>query len=199
MKRAARASVLLAASLLCGCTALAPVNVEMTSAVLDRAPSDVPRAARKPDTLLVLPPQARPMYDTTQMAYTLRPHHLAYFTRNQWAEAPAQMLQPLLVRTLEATGRFGAVLTPPASTPAWLLQAELLELVQDFAEDPPVLRVAFRLRLVDEHAHRTVGVREFQAREPMQQKTPYAGVVAANAALARALREAAAFVIERTP
>jgi cholesterol transport system auxiliary component len=183
---------------LAGCAALAPVDVEVTTAVLDRVPDDVPRAGRRPDTLVVYSLDAAARIDTRQMAYTLRPHHFAYFARHEWAESPARMLQPLLVRTLEATGRFAAVVTPPAAGAHYGLRAELEDLVQDFAPSPPMLNLSLRLRLVDERSNRTLAVRELEVREPLLQKTPYAGVVAANAALERALRDAAAFVLEAT-
>lgn len=178
-----------------GCSLVGPVAEQVTSAVVDRLPADVPRAGRGPETLLVYPPEAPERIDTRQMAYSLRPHHFAYFARNEWAESPARMLQPLLVRTLEATGRFAAVVTPPASGVQYGLHSELAQLLQDFAGELPVLRLALRLRLVDERGRRTLAMRAIELQEAMQQRTPYAGVVAANAAVARALREVAEFVI----
>jgi cholesterol transport system auxiliary component len=181
---------------LAGCTLLGPVEFEVTKAVLDRLPTEVPRAGRRRDTLIVYRPGAPERIDTRQMAYSLRPHHFAYFARNEWAESPARMLQPLLVRTLEATGRFAAVVTPPASGIRYGLHTELAELLQDFNEEPPLLRLALRLSMVDERANRTPVVHEVDVSERMQQKTPHAGVLAANAALARALRETAEFVLD---
>lgn len=194
-----RACACLLACALAGC-ALAPAEPPMTSALLDQLPADVPRRAAGRAVLLVFPPEARPAIATTQMAYSLRPHHLAYFAQNQWAETPPQMLQPLLVRTLEGTGAFPAVLAPPHGSGASLgLRTELLELVQDFSLEPPVLRLALRARLGDEASQRILGTREFTQVEPLQQRTPYAGVQAANVALARVLRELAVFVLERAP
>lgn len=181
---------------LAGCAILPPVEEQVTAAVLDRLPADVPRAGRGAETLLVHRPEAPPRIDTRQMAYSLRPHHFAYFARNEWAESPARMLQPLLVRTLEATGRFAAVVTPPASGARYALHAELAELLQDFAGDAAVLRLALRLRLADERTGRTLAVRELDVHERMREKTPYAGVLAANAAVARVLGEVAGFVLD---
>jgi cholesterol transport system auxiliary component len=195
-------TALLSTLLLAGCGALAPVpEPPMTSSLLDRMPSDLPRAAQRlPATLMVYPPQARQLLDTTQMAFTLRPHHVAYFSRNQWVEPPPHMLHPLLVRAIDATGRFSAVLVPPRiGGAAYGLRSEVLELLQDFSQEPPVLRLVLRLALLDERSNRSLGTREIRLQEPMQEKAPYAGVVAANAAVARALREAADFVLENTP
>jgi len=113
--RSARRAVVVAAVLagwLAGC-AIAPAEAPPAVSLLDQVPDTVPRRAASSTPLIVFAPEARPSIDTTQMAYTLGAHQLAYFAHNQWAESPPQMLQPLLVRTLEATGAFAAVVPPP--------------------------------------------------------------------------------------
>ena len=110
------------------------------------------------------------------------------------------MVQPLLVRTLEATGAFAAVVGPPAAArPALGLRTEVVQLVQDFGQEPPVLRLALRVRLSDEAARRELGTREIAIVQTMAQRAPAAGVQAANQALAGALREVAAFVLSAAP
>jgi hypothetical protein len=72
------------------------------------------------------------------MAYTVKPYQLAYYRDNQWAETPAQMIQPLLVRTLQQTGFFQAILSPPDSGHAsYALRTEIMELTQDYTGIPP--------------------------------------------------------------
>lgn len=171
----------------------------MTTALLDQLPADVPQGPRRARPLLVYPPQARPVYDTVQMAYTQQAHQVAYFAHNQWGETPSQMLQPLLVRVMERTGAF-AVLAPPfTGGNALALHTELTQLVQDFTQEPPLLRVALRVQLIDEGSGRLVASRDIALQQPMQQKAPYAGVIAANAAMAQALHDLATFVLESAP
>lgn len=190
--------VALGITALAGCALVAPPRTEGTTAMLNKMPAEIPRRERGAVTLLVFPPDARPPYDTTQMAYSIRPYEIAYFRDHQWAATPSQMLQPLLVRTLESTGHFKAVVTPPyADRHSYSLRTEIVELVQDFAAEPAMLRLSLRLRLSDEATGRLVATDEISLREPMPQTTPYAGVVAANEATARALRELAGFVLER--
>jgi cholesterol transport system auxiliary component len=185
--------------LLAGC-AIAPAEPPRTNALLDQVPADVPHRPRSARALIVFPPEARAALDTQQMAYTQAPHQLAYFARNQWAETPPQMLQPLLVRTMEATGAFTAVVAPPHATGAAMgLRTEMVELVQDFATQPPVLRLALRVRVEDEETGRVLGTREIAVQESMREATPAAGVQAANDAMAKALRELAAFVLAQLP
>jgi cholesterol transport system auxiliary component len=196
MRRAALAAA--AATTLAACALLSPPEPAVTTARLEKTPAEVPRRDPRPVTLLVFSPEAKPAFDTTQMAYTLRPYELAYFSRHQWGGTPSKMLQPLLVRTLESTGYFSAVLTPPhAGRYRYALRTEILELTQDFTSEPAGLRLSLRVRLSDDATNRVVATKEIALREPMRHKTPYAGVVAANDATAKALEEVARFVLEK--
>lgn len=185
-----------------GCTVLSPVDIETTKAMITKLPPELASAMPQRHaqaTLLVLPPETRPLYDTTQMAYTIKPYQIAYFSRNEWGATPSQMLQPLLVKTLENTRAFREVLVPPYSGAyAYVLRTEILELTQDFTSEPPALQLSLRFQLNDGASNRIIASKDIMLREPMQQKTPYAGVVAANDAVARALQEAARFILENT-
>ncbi len=107
------------------------------------------------------------------------------------------MLQPLLVRTLQGTGSFSAVVTPPYSGPyGWGLRTEIGELVADFTADPGVLRLSLRLQLIEGASGRVVATRDVEVREPLRQRTPEASIAAANTATAQALLEVARFILE---
>ena len=190
-------AAILSPFLLAACAAFAPEELDMKSALLDKLPAEVPRARCGPAVLSVPRPDARPVYDTAQMAYTQRAHQVAYFTRHQWAETPGQMLHPLLVRTIDRTGCFGTVLSQPAVGATHILRADIVELVQDFTQEPPVLRLGLRVRLEVVGSTRPPAQREVTVTEPMRQKSPLAGVDAANDAVARALRDTADFVLEQ--
>jgi cholesterol transport system auxiliary component len=193
-------AALLLAAVLAGC-AFAPAGPlpAMSTALLDTLPAAMPRAPAGPHAIAVLRPDARPLLDTTQMAFRARPHEVGAFALHRWAETPAEMLHPLLVRTLERSGRFAAVLVPPGAGAArFALRTELLELVQDFTVVPPVLRLALRVRVSEQASGRVLAVREIVRVQTMAQGTPAAGVQAANTALADALAELAALVLEVT-
>jgi cholesterol transport system auxiliary component len=188
----------LAAAALAGCALLSPPDPGMTTATLEKLPSEVPRADPRPVTLLVFPPEAPRAYDTAQMAYTSRANQVSYFSRHEWSATPSQMLQPLLVRTLESTGHFKAVLTPPhTGRYTYALRSEIVELTQDYTSGAPALLLTLRLRLSDDTANRVLATREITLREPMRENTPSAGVIAANEATAKALEQAAKFVLEK--
>ncbi len=187
------------ASALPGCALLRPVNVQTDKALLSPARLDVPRKTNCGTTLVVFPPQTQAIYDTTQMAYAIQPHQLAYFGRHEWAETPSRMLLPLLVSALQSTGCFNAVVVPPyAYAYTHALRTDIVELRQDFTAQPAVLRLSLRVQLGDDTAGRVIDGTEITVSESMQRRTPEAGVVAANVAAAKALRDVVSFVLAAT-
>jgi len=190
--------LMLGAPLMSGCALMSPAQVESTKAVLNKLPGELQQQATRAATLLVFPPETRPVYDTTQMAYTTRAYQVAYFSRHEWAETPSQMLQPLLVTTLRHTRAFSAVLMPPhVGRVSYTLRSEIVELLQDFMTQPATLRLGLRIELSDDTTGRVIASTDIVLREPMQQQTPEAGVVAANEAVAKALQEVARFVVDK--
>lgn len=144
--------------------------------------------------LEVLPPEARPGFATTGMAYREKPYELAYFAYSEWAAPPPDMLQPLLIDALESSGAFRAVLEGPQRLPAdRRLTTELLTLVHDFTRQPSRVEIALRARLIDLDDEQIIATRTFRTVEPAPSDDPYGGVVAANRALARLLPAIAAF------
>ncbi len=198
MRARALAPILALAAAVASCGLLKPADVATKKEVLSAVPTDLPHGRARPATLLVFPPDAKPIYDTTQMAYMTRPFQVDYFAKNEWGEKPSRMMQELLVRTLESTRSFTAVVKPPHTEPyTYALKSEIVAFHQDFTTEPPVMRIAMRFELVSEKSDRVLATKELDVRQPMQEKTPYAGVVAANQASAKLLREVAGFVLEK--
>jgi|SRR6266498_1744399 len=178
-----------------GCAMLTPATIETRKEMLTRIPVELPEGKTHLATLLVLAPETNPVYDTTRMVYSIRPYQIAYFSRTEWAETPPQMMHPLLVQTLRRTGDFSAVVTPPfMGRYTHALRTEILALQQDFTSEPATLRLVLRVQLVAQASHQVIATKEIDVREPMPEKTPHGGAIAANDATARALREVAEFV-----
>jgi len=181
-----------------GCTLFAPVNVDTKKHVLDIIPLDLTSEITHSATLLVLVPETMPAYATTQMAYSTQAYQIAYFTKNEWAETPAQMIQPLVVKTLRNTHYFSEVLSPPYfGRHTFALRIEILELKQDFTSEPATVQLAVRCYLSREATNEVVATKELSVRKLMADRNPDAGVVAANDAVAQLLRELATFVVEK--
>jgi cholesterol transport system auxiliary component len=184
---------------LSSCALLSPVKIDAHKEVLSRIPVDLPQARTTPASLLVLAPDANPVYDTTEMAYAIEPFQVAYFSRSEWGETPAQMIQPLIVRTLQKSHRFSAVLSPPyMGRYTYALRSRIVELKQDFTSEPAALQLSLRFELTRWAANEAFASIDISLREPMLEKNPNAGVVAANNAMAEALRQLARFVVEKT-
>lgn len=180
-----------------GCTLFSPAEVEVKKELLSKIPLELPEERTRPASLLIFAPETPPIYDTTQMAYSIRPYEVAYFSKIEWAEKPSRMIQGLLVQTLRNTRYFNAVLTPPhTGRYTHALRSEILELKQDFTSNPAMLQLVMRFHLSGA-TDQAIASKEISVREPLREKTPYAGVVAANEAAAKVLQELARFVIEK--
>lgn len=154
-----------------------------------------PATAAGDRVLLITRPRAEPGYDSDGIAYTETPLALNYYTKSRWADAPARMLGPLLVETLERGGAFRAVVIAPSSVAADLqLDVTLLRLQQSFLHHPSRVELALRVRLIDTSDNRVLASRTFETTEPAPSEDAYGGVQAANIALERMLSELAAFV-----
>ena len=194
--RACLAAAVLAAA---GCALMTPADVATRKEVLGVVPRDVPQGHARAVTLLVFAPDTAPVYDTTQMAYAERALQIQYFAKNAWGEKPSRMLQDLLVGALEATHAFTAVVKPPHSEAyTHALKSEIVDFHQDFTGPAPMMRIAVRLTLVSERAEKVVATKDLQVSQPMREKSPEAGVEAANVAAQKVARDAAAFVLKKT-
>lgn len=137
-------------------------------------------------------PRAAPGFDGPRLIYVARPHELRHYSRADWVEPPARMLGPLLVRSLERTGRFQAVVAAPGGASAGLrLDTELVRLQQEFTERPSRVRFTLRAQLSDLSAGRVLGTRELEVVETSPSDDAYGGVLAANRAVRRVLEQAA--------
>ncbi len=191
-----RIAVFLGAPLLLGsCTALQPPPAQAVHLyVLDAEQTIAPGPVKRDAVIGVAMPQARPGFDTPQMAYVQHPHELDYYAVHRWADTPAHMLAPLMVQALAYSGAFHAVVQTPGPLPADLrLDSELVRLQQDFATKPSAVRITLRVQLADAHSGRVLAATVLDENEPAPSDDAYGGVIAANRALQRMLDQLAEF------
>ncbi|MBK7485070.1 MAG: membrane integrity-associated transporter subunit PqiC [Nitrospira sp.] len=87
--------------------------------------------------LVVGLPQAEAGFEQPRMAYLRRPYEVSYYATNVWVDAPARMLAPLLVRSLEATGLWRVVVSMPTVVRGdYRLDTSELLLQQEFLQRP---------------------------------------------------------------
>jgi cholesterol transport system auxiliary component len=189
---------LLVAIALGACSALPqPPTAPANFYVLAARPAPAPVAQRRDIALEVATPRAWPGFDTTDLVYTRAPFVLDRFATSRWVDTPPRMLAPLIVRALEDTGAFRAVLEPPTTAIAdYRLDTEVVRIVQDFSASPSRTDIALRVQLTDLRARRVVATRVFEAVEPSATENAAGGVVAANVALTRLLAQTAQFCVE---
>lgn len=155
------------------------------------------RPAAGAPALLVALPRAAPGYGTARMLYLQREHELQAFAFNEWVDSPAQMLAPLLVRTLQGSGAFSVVLLAPTAAVAGLrLETEIIRLHQDFSSRPSQLRLTLRAVLLDTRLRQAIAWREFDDRAATDTDDPTGGVRAAQQAVQRVLTALTAWSAE---
>ncbi len=199
MRRGLRALLLSALVLLSGCTAVG----RMTEA----APQQFVLAPELPVTtaeangpvrvVAVAQPRARSGYATAHMIYTEAPYRLDHFANNEWADTPARMLEPLIVRALESAPRLtvlGAGST--ASYADYYLDTTVLSFHQRFTQEASAGVVALRVQLSDAASGRVVATRILEAEAPAPSRDPAGGVAALNQATATVLGQLAEFVAQ---
>jgi len=141
-------------------------------------------------SLLIAPMRAAPGFDSGDMAYIRHAHELEYFTRHRWVDAPARMLEPLLLQAAEQTGLLRSVSAAGSGAQVDLrLDSSLLYLRQVCRLEPSELQLGVRVSLIGVSSGRVIDERTLSVSEPLEVRTPYAGVQAANRALARLLAE----------
>lgn len=199
MKRMRAGFLALGLTLLSGCGTLQPVKNDLPNTYVLQAQFKNSVAPEKGlPVLLVTRPKSHPGFDSPRMAYVRKAHELEYFSRNQWVDAPENMLLPLLVQAFEASGAFGAVSQATGAVTAQLrLDSEIVRLQQEFTSVPSRVRFTLRTQLIDVTGRRILATREFDVTEIAASDDPYGGVVAANEAVQRALSEAAGFFAEQ--
>lgn len=178
------ASLFVVSMLLAGCSVFQPVKSSNISSYALEAQFDTAVKDSAGLTLLVSTPNAQPGFDSTRMVYTRKMHEIEYFAQNKWVDSPARMLAPLMVKALESSGKFSAVVTSRSSVTADLrLDTEIIRLQQEFFTQPSQVRLTVRAQLIDMQGKRVLATREFDVTEAATSEDPYGGVLAANHAV----------------
>jgi ABC-type uncharacterized transport system auxiliary subunit len=157
------ASFLLAA---CG----APRAVKYYVIDLPPAPA-VSTAAQFPIALLVSRITASHLYHDDRLVYGSGPVQLGTYDYDRWAEAPADMVQDLLVATLRSTGQYASVARVASSVRGdYVLRGHLTSM---YGVDQPslVARFSLQIELYDPQGRAIVWSQTYTHDEPVEGKT----------------------------
>ncbi len=186
--------VLCVTLLLGGCSLFSPVETPNKTYLLNPSMGKVRFAHSKDGVILISTPTANPGYDTENMVYTKTRYELKHFAEHSWVAPPTQMLAPLLVQSLQQSGCFKtAAMAPYSGETNYVLNTQLVTLQQEFQDEGSDVRLVMEATLVDNLSHEIIAHRRFQAVVPACQNTPYAGVIAANQAVANVLTQIVRF------
>ncbi|MGH8558891.1 MAG: ABC-type transport auxiliary lipoprotein family protein [Methylococcales bacterium] len=152
---------------------------------LPRIETVTPAGSGQKPKIAVSVPQAWPGFDSVEIAYTRTTNLIEYYAQSEWVDTPAHMIGPLLVRAMEDSGYFSAVVVPGGSVSTDLrLDTEIVKMQQEFgAASPSIGRVVLRAQLIDLRTVEILATRTFQATAPAVTDNPPSAVAAMNQAL----------------
>ena len=147
-------------------------------------------------TILVNQPRANAIYNSPRMIYIPACYQIQYFAQNRWADTPTQMLQSLMINSLQHTGYFQAIINTPSTTYYdWVLNTQLLSFQQEFITVPSCFRIAMRAQLIDARSRHVIATQDFVVIQTAAHDDPYGGALAANLAAQRILNEINCFCL----
>lgn len=149
-------------------------------------------------TVLVLRTKAAAGYDSQNILYAKQPFQLQSFQQNEWVAPPAQLISSLIERSLEKSHAFKAVVTTGYSgaDTDFTVDSTLQRLDQDFTGTHNVVHLEISVQVIDNAAHKIVGSQLFSTTVPTTSADPYGGVLAANAATKKLMKDVTDFVIK---
>jgi len=147
-------------------------------------------------TILVNQPRANAIYNNPRMIYIPACYQIQYFAQNRWADTPTQMLQSLIINSLQHTGYFQAIINTPSTTYYdWVLNTQLLSFQQEFISVPSRFRIAMRAQLIDARSRHVIATQDFVVIQAAAHDDPYGGALAANLAAQKILNEINCFCL----
>lgn len=175
---------------LSACSVFGPVQTPDDHRYLISAmPVSFKAVKQSPAVVLVTQPEAAYIYNTTSMAYTAKPYQVSYYSQNEWAATPSQMMLPLLAQSLEKTGAFRAVVVAPyLGKTDYTINTQIIKMQQNYINPKAgTFDLVVQVEVVSVATGHTVATRQFSIKEPIGQASPYNGVIAGNTAMAKLL------------
>jgi cholesterol transport system auxiliary component len=140
--------------------------------------------------LLVDVPGAAQPLDGPRIVLSPRPGEFGVYAGVRWTDDAPRMVQSLIVRAFERSGRVAAVAPVASSARAdRLLEIDLDAFHAAYEQDGDAVRVALAARLIDAKSNRIVGSRRFEARIPLESRRIDAVVAGFDRAVAEVVPE----------
>jgi len=148
-------------------------------------------------SLLLAPPSAPPLIDSTRIV--VRPHadEVEVLRGARWAQPPPELLQTLILRTLEDTGKLRAVAVQGRGITGDLaLALDLRRFEADYRQGgAPTVEIAFTATLIQRREQQVLAARTFTHSERAQDTSTEATITAFSHGLAQLTSELAGWVL----
>ncbi|MEM1243925.1 MAG: ABC-type transport auxiliary lipoprotein family protein [Pseudomonadota bacterium] len=155
--------------------------------------------AKTNNTILILATQAAAPVATDRMVYIKKPYEQSYYAKHRWAKPPAKFIAPQLIKALQLSQHFKAVVAAPiVGITDYRLTTRLLTLEQSFLSHPSQVKMQLQVELVRSASGKVIAAKTFTATVRSRHDNAYGGVMAANQALAMILKRVNAFVVRYT-
>lgn len=128
-------------------------------------------------------PEAVVGFQTNEMLYTKVPYEINSYSKNVWANPPAEMLYPLILQSFQESQAFRVVSSGThAEITHFRLDIQLLEFMQIFSHKHSSIHLTMKAMITDTNTAKLLSTKVFKIIEPCPFNTPYGGVIAANSA-----------------
>jgi cholesterol transport system auxiliary component len=179
---------------------LGPVKTEETTKyMLNVHPSSITKKKlQRRNTLMVTVPDVKPIFSTTDMLYSTSRFKVAAFAKNSWGDPPAQMLQPLIIQTMQNTHYFTAVV--PQSTLGdydFILSSQITDFKQIFFNRASEFHLGLRAQIISGVTGKVIASKEFSVAQRAPMNSPLGGVIAANCATQKLLEQLTAWYLQQ--
>jgi len=162
-------------------------------------PVSLTKSQQTPQTknvLMVSQPKAEPGYKSQSMLYKTRSHELAAYQQNQWASAPAVMLQSVLAMRIKQRHYFKYVAEAPyVGNYNYRLQTQLMRLYQSFRDKTSQIHLTLSAQVINNATNRVLASQTFDVTHSAPANDPYSGVVATNQSADVLAKQVAKFVV----
>ena len=180
-------TLILCVGILNGCGAARPSKFYQLTLPSEKTPGADPPPF--PVTLLLGPITTSHLYRDDHIVYTSEGQAMGVYEYHRWAEPPSELINDVLLRELQMSGRFQHVYSMRSDTRGdYVLRGRLYDL-REVSESTLVARVSFGFELRDSKTGTTVWSRNYSHDEPVDGKNVNAVVAAMDRNVQNGLHE----------
>jgi ABC-type uncharacterized transport system auxiliary subunit len=141
-------------------------------------------------------------YDDERIVYRATPYRLDYYDYHRWSAVPGTLIANYLERTLEKSGRFGAVVREPNPAAPVTLGGRVIAIEEiDQSQTRWLGRIVLELTLTDTATGEVLWAEQFEETEPLPMQSPEGlarGLTTALERIANRIVPIVALLAERT-